>query len=139
MRDRAAAPWTRSGDERLIVRFQLLFSIVAALNWTAELVADPVENVRSRQTEPIAIRGGVMLLPLEASSGSDHWPQSIDLHTADGDTIRGDVIWIHRVPARLEHRWPDDPRGLGIRIVTADDDVRTVSPLLGEGPHLAAR
>jgi hypothetical protein len=123
----------------LIVRLQLLFSIVAALTWTAELLADPVENVRSRQTEPIAIRGGVMLLPLEASSGSDHWPRSTELYTADGDTIRGDVIWIHRVPARLDRRWTDDPRGLGIRMVAPEDDVRTISPLLGEGPHLAAR
>lgn len=139
MRAGAAAPRPRRGGEGLTVRLRLLVACLAALAWNGELTAEPVQNIRSRMTEPTAIRGGVLMIPLEADKGTDHWPASIDLLTADGGAISGMVIWIHPVPLTHERHWTDDPRGLGIRIVTPEDDLLTVNPFQGEGPHLVAR
>jgi hypothetical protein len=79
------------------------------------------------------------MVPLEASEGTSQWPQSLQIRTADGATFDGMVVWIHLVSATHERRWTDDPRGLGIRLVTPEDDLDRVNPMLGEGPHLVAR
>jgi hypothetical protein len=99
-------------------------------------VAQPVEGIRSRITQPIAPRGGIMMLPLEADDGTDNWPASIDIHTADEGMLSGTVAWIHAVSPGSDRHWTEDPRSLAIRAVQPSDDIARANLQAGEGPYL---
>jgi hypothetical protein len=110
-------------------------SAAVVLGWGPPIGAEPVQGVRCRVTEPIAVRGGVLMVPLEARRGGDGWPQGLELVPVVGDPISGVVVWIH--PATPPHRrWTDDPRGLAVRMIEPADD----TSLVGTGsPYLLAR
>src|SRR5690349_2601049 len=85
-------------------------------------LADPVKNVRSRVEQPLAIRGGVLMLSLMADKPGDHWPDTLELTLADQSRLMAQVIWIDAAPPPMERQWTDDPRGLKIRAVRPTDD-----------------
>ena len=53
--------------------------------------ADQVSGIRVQMSNPIALRGGVMLVPLTAEAHGDHWPGTIRLTLEDGRNIDGTV------------------------------------------------
>jgi hypothetical protein len=98
--------------------------------------AGPVQGVRTETAEPIAVRGGVLMMPLVADSAGDRWPTSLKLVMADGRRITGVVAWIQAAPPATRHRWADDPRGLRVRRIERTDD----TSVAGSGaPYLLAR
>jgi hypothetical protein len=98
--------------------------------------AEPVQGVRCRITEPIAVRGGVLMVPLEAERDGDGWPQTLDLVPIGGDPNRGVVAWVHPATPSIGRRWTDDPRGLAVRMIEPTDD----TSVSGTGsPYLLAR
>jgi len=98
---------------------------------------DAVRGILALTEEPIAPRGGVLMLPLGAQHHGENWPATIPLIFADGATIEGTVVWIYareRDPAR-PRRWTGDPSGLAVRPIAPGDDSTA-----GEGaPYLLAR
>jgi hypothetical protein len=107
-----------------------------ALGWGAPAVGEPVQGVRCRVTEPIAVRGGVLMVPLEARRGGDGWPQGMELSPIGGDPIAGVVAWIHPATPPEGRRWTDDPRSLAVRRIEPTDD----TSVSGAGsPYLLAR
>jgi hypothetical protein len=98
--------------------------------------AEPVQGVRCRITEPIAVRGGVLMVPLEAERDGDGWPQTLDLVPIGGDPNPGVVAWVHPAAPSAGRRWTDDPRGLAVRMIEPTDD----TSVGGTGsPYLLAR
>lgn len=57
--------------------------------------ADPLASLPPEQTfattdvQPIAVRGGVMLLPMARRSAAEAWPATMQLTLGDGRTLRG--------------------------------------------------
>jgi hypothetical protein len=108
-------------------------SAALALGWCPAAGADPAEGVRCRVTEPIAVRGGVLMVPLEARRDGDGWPSTLELTPVGRDPIAGVVAWVHPVAPRWGRRWTDDPRGLAVRMIEPADDTSaagTGSPFL---------
>ena len=98
--------------------------------------AETVQGVRCRITEPIAVRGGVLMVPLEAERAGDGWPQTLDLVPIGGDPNPGVVAWVHPATPSVGRRWTDDPRGLAVRMIEPTDDTSAG----GTGsPYLLAR
>jgi hypothetical protein len=111
-------------------------SAAIVLGWGPPTGAEPVEAVRCRITEPIAVRGGVLMVPLEARRGGDGWPRTLELTPVGGDPIAGVVAWVHPATPSLSRRWTDDPRGLAVRTIEPADD----TSVAGTGsPYLLAR
>ena len=94
-----------------------------------------VSRIRSRIAEPIAIRGGVLMVPLAAARPGDHWPRTITLTLSGGRRVEGLVAWVETA-ARGPGGWADDPRGLVVRSIDPADD--TSRPGSG-APYLLAR
>ncbi|MHC4786649.1 MAG: hypothetical protein ACYTE6_11870 [Planctomycetota bacterium] len=106
------------------------------IGWGPPVGAEPVQGVRCRVTEPIAVRGGVLMVPLEARRGGDGWPQGLELSPVGGGPIAGVVAWIHPAPPPEGRRWTDDPRSLAVRRIEPTDD----TSVTGTGsPYLLAR
>jgi hypothetical protein len=111
-------------------------SAATMMAWVPPVGADPVQKVRCRDTEPIAVRGGVLMAPLEAGRDGDGWPQTLELVPVGGDPIAAIVAWIHAATPTRDRQWAEDPRGLAVRAVQPADD----SSVPGSGaPYLLAR
>ncbi|MHC4100482.1 MAG: hypothetical protein ACYTAU_15755 [Planctomycetota bacterium] len=111
-------------------------SAAIVLGWGPCARAEPVQGVRCRITEPIAVRGGVLMVPLEAQRDGDGWPQTLDLAPIESEPIPGVVAWVHAAAPTVGRRWTDDPRGLAVRLITPVDD----TSVEGAGsPYLLAR
>lgn len=85
---------------------------------------------------PVAIRGGVLMLPLTAQQPGTNWPAELQLQLDDGRTIGGRVAWIEPVSPPAVRRWTDDPRHVVVRAVQPSDD--SAQPSSGS-PVLLAR
>ena len=94
-----------------------------------------VSGIRSRIAEPIAIRGGVLMVPLAADRPGDQWPRTMTLTLSGGRRVEGLVAWVETA-ARGPSGWADDPRGLAVRSIDPADD--TSQPGSGT-PYLLAR
>ena len=117
-------------------RRDLGFTTVAYLFLaTASVSADPVRGIRSAVIEPIAIRGGVLMVPLTAQRPGDGWPERLTLTLADQRRVEGEVVWVHPIPVPMRRHWTEDPRRLGVRRIQPTDDTS-----VGEGgaPYLLA-
>jgi hypothetical protein len=98
--------------------------------------AQAVRGIRAADTNPIAPRGGVMMLQLAADRPGDAWPGSLALMMHDGTPLEGVVAWIAPVEVERERHWTDDLRGLEVRAVEPGDDNRDT----GSGaPYLLVR
>ena len=84
--------------------------------------AQAVGGVQAAVTEPIAPRGGVLMVPLGARQPGRDWPATIQLSLADGRRIDGVVAWVHAAPPANPPRWTDDPRRLAVRGIEPGDD-----------------
>src|SRR6266850_7423178 len=111
---------------RLAHVWQICSLALASLVLNAPVAADPVKGIRSRNEQPLAIRGGVLLLPLVADKPGDHWPATVELTLADRTKIQGQIAWMTSAPPRADRRWTDDPRGLTIRAIQPEDDSTSV-------------
>jgi hypothetical protein len=122
-----------------------LFTAAALLGlaWiSAAAHAVSVRGIRSRVEQPLALRNGIMLLPLTAERAGDHWPSATELTLLSGPrsrvTLKGEIAWIEfqSTLAPLRRRWTDDPRNLRIRAIQPDDDSSSADPVAGTGPYL---
>lgn len=120
--------------QRQCVRWLCAASVALSLGLPA--AAQAVRNVQSRLTQPIALRGGIMLLPLTAERHGNRWPEQLPLRTADGRTLTGHVAWMHAAPPRVERQWTDDPRSLLVRAIHPDDNSADVADQAALGPYL---
>jgi hypothetical protein len=111
-------------------------SAAVVLGWGTGVAAEAVQGIRCRITEPIAVRGGVLMLPLEARQDGDGWPQTLELTPIGGEPISGVVAWVHPATPSAGRRWTDDPRGLAVRMIEPTDD----TSVAGTGsPYLLVR
>ncbi len=90
----------------------------AALAVTAPAAAQLVPHV----TDPIAVRGGVLLVPLEGTAPAAGWPTGATLRLEDGRTVDGVIAWLSAAPAESAPAWTDDPRELAVRPILPGDD-----------------
>lgn len=60
---------------------------------------DPQQKIATTMTQPVAVRGSVLLLPIVRRSAQVEWPTSIELRLGDGRKLVGRV-------ARIESREP---------------------------------
>src|SRR5436190_11353486 len=125
----------RRGRDRML----LVVALITPLTMHSRSSADSVKNVRSRIEQPLAIHGGVLLLPLVADKPGNNWPQSIELTLPDHQVIEAQVAWIAESSPRVIRRWTDDSRNLTIRAVQPEDDTSTIDTTGGIGPYLLAR
>ncbi len=88
----------------------------------APVAADPVRGIRSAVIEPIAVRGGVLMVPLTAQRPGDGWPEQLTLVLADRRRVEGPVVWVHPIPVPMRRHWTEDPRRLGVRRIEPTDD-----------------
>ncbi len=111
---------------RLFVASCVLLTQVAA--------AEPMRGPSIAATDPIAVRGGVLMVPLLAERAGTGWPRVLELRADDGARIQGVVAWVYaRLPDR-DPAWTADPRGLAVRAIQPDDDTAA-----GDGaPYLIA-
>jgi hypothetical protein len=94
--------------------------VVAAL--TAATAGDPVRGIRSAVVDPSAVRGGVLMVPLQAQRPGDRWPATITVQFDDGRKIQGTVAWLQPAPIEPDAGWTVDPGGLVVRPVEPADD-----------------
>lgn len=123
---------------------KLVCTAFAVFIQSAHVAAEPVRGIMSKNTQPVAPRGGVLMIPLSAEQHGTNWPATIELIATGANppkVLTGFVAWMVASPAphSADRRWTADPRGLRIRDIQPEDDSTTVAgdPLLG--PYLLAR
>lgn len=114
-------------------------ALISAAAACADAAAQQVRGIQARFTQPIAPRGGVLMLALTADRHGSRWPETLELRASDGQVITGHVAWIHPAPPRRSRQWTDDPRWLLIRGVRPDDDSAAVANDPVMGPYLLAQ
>lgn len=108
---------------------------VVVLLLSGAVGAEPMLGPRAAVVDPVAVRGGVLVVPLTAQRPGDGWPRTLELRLADGRVLEGVVAWVHpETPGRPRH-WTIDPRGLAVRAIRPEDD--SSDPRRG-APHLLA-
>jgi len=107
--------------------------LAAVLMRSAPAQAEPVRGIQPAARTPIAIRGGVLMIPLVAQQPGTNWPDALQLTTAEGRVIDGQVAWIESVEPPLVRRWTDDPRHVAVRAVRPDDDSSASARLANDG------
>ena len=98
-----------------------MFFLIAC--FVQHVYAIPVESINAKHNSPIAPQGGVMLVQLFSDEVGSNWPESIDVHFADGTVRRGVVGWMEKNPAHAS--WTKNP--FRIRPVKQSDAHETVS------------
>ncbi|HVP74214.1 MAG TPA: hypothetical protein VMS30_10780 [Phycisphaerales bacterium] len=118
--------------------FTICLLLVLALGQSS--MAESVDGVRPAVMNPIAPRGGVMMIPLTAERAGDNWPRTLDVELTDGSKLVADVAWVHLHRDLSLAGWTTDPRRLAIRAVErADDTSVSIDSAAGEGPYLLVR
>lgn len=84
--------------------------------------AASVKGIRSTISNPIAVRGGVLLLPLTARKHGANWPSTLKITFSNGNKLDGQIIWIHSDKTTKFRHWTIDPRGVAVRKITSSDD-----------------
>lgn len=106
---------------------------------SGQALAGRVYGIRTPMLEPIAINGGVLMLPLHADTPGDHWPATYSLRLSNGRHLDGRVVWIDTDNRFAPTRWTDDPRGLAVRPICPTDDSAGLDANSSLGPFLVAR
>jgi hypothetical protein len=99
--------------------------------------AGPVRGIELGAGDAIAVRGGVLMVPLVAQQPGDRWPARLELRLDDGRTLEGLVAWVEPSAAPRRARWTDDSRPLAVRPIAPADD--TAAGGGGGAPVLLAR
>ncbi|MHC4990351.1 MAG: hypothetical protein ACYTGC_05160 [Planctomycetota bacterium] len=115
------------------LRSSLIATLLIAIAWPESTLA--ADRVRSVVERPVAVRGGVLMLPLTKDRPGD-WPSTVRLVLDGGRRLEGHVAWVHAVERGPSSGWTEDPRGLAVRAVRSDDGVGNGAP---GAPYLLAR
>ena len=65
--------------------------VVFCVFLTQGAAAKPMRGPSIAATDPIAVRGGVLMVPLLAERAGTDWPASLELRAQDGERIQGIV------------------------------------------------
>lgn len=84
--------------------------------------ADEVDGIFCRQTEPLVVRGGVIMLELQAERPGDSWPREITIRFEQSGTVEGAVIWRYAEAEPLRVHWTTPPIALTVREIMPEDD-----------------
>ena len=96
--------------------------LAALLCFPRAVDAASVNGIRSTISNPIVVRGGVLLLPLTARKHGNNWPSSLKVVLSDARKLDGQIIWIHRDTSDSFRHWTVDPRGVEVREIKESDD-----------------
>lgn len=108
-------------------------ALAAALFAALIAGAVPVAGIGPAAVRPVILRGGVLVLPLNATQPGDRWPSTVSLRFEDGESVDAAVAWVHAAPAPTARRWTDDPSELAVRAIASTDD--TANPPDGGAPY----
>ncbi len=101
--------------------------------FAVEAGAAPMHGPRCAVPNPLAVRGGVLMVPLVADRPGSDWPRTLVLIADDGRRLPGTVAWVHPQRADDAAGWTSDPRGLAVRRIEPSDDTNVES---GSRPFL---
>lgn len=96
----------------------------------------PEQTFATTQVQPIALRGGVMLLPLVRRDPSQRWPETMQLTLGDGRTLRGATAVVRPRARPAVTHWTTPVVGMGAdpaAQATAAEDVVLLVPLPPDG------
>jgi len=96
----------------------------------------PEQLLAATQVQPVAVRGGVMLLPMARRGTTVPWPESVNLALGDGRTLRGMTAVVRpRARAAASH-WTTPLVSVGadpVSQATPSDEVVLLVPLPPDG------
>jgi len=96
----------------------------------------PEQSFATTDVQPIAVRGGVMLLPMARRDTSLPWPDTMQLTLGDGRTLRGTTAVVRPRARRVATHWTTPLVGMGADAAeqaTAAEDVVLLVPLPPDG------
>ena len=88
------------------------------------VICVPVDGIEARQSNPVAPRGGVMMVQLFCQDQGDNWPSTLEVTFEDGRIKTGMVGWIERNTNDSE--WTSNPSR--IRSVQSEDSTLSIDP-----------
>ena len=90
------------------------------------------QDIATTVVNPIAVRGGVLLLPLVRRSAEVAWPITIELTMGDGRSLSGKVV---RIVARdgSHAKWTAPARVVGTGPPEGDGEIALLAPLPTDG------
>ena len=90
------------------------------------------QRIVARETQPVAVRGGVLMVPVALQSESGSWPAAVAIRMADGRTIEGRTASIEpRVGSSTG--WTAIRNGAGTTAPQNGKPVVLLAPLPGDG------
>ena len=109
--------------------------VLSCVYWCfpVEAGAGPMHGPRCAVPDPLAVRGGVLMVPLVADRPGSDWPRTLVLIADDGRRLPGIVSWVHPQTGDAAAGWTSDPRGLAVRRIEPSDDTNVES---GSRPFL---
>ena len=84
----------------------------------------PVDGIEARQSNPVAPRGGVMMVQLFCQELGDNWPSTLDVTFEDGRVGTGMVGWIEK--NTNDAAWTSNPSR--IRSIQPEDTTLRIDP-----------
>ncbi len=96
--------------------------IVLAIFAGRAVWADTVRGMFVAIDHPIAVRGGTLLIPLDANEPGTGWPATIPITLSDGTSLEGDVIWMYSDGKPASIHWTSEIMGLTVRPIEPSDD-----------------
>jgi hypothetical protein len=96
----------------------------------------PEQLVATTDVQPIAVRGGVMLLPMARRDTSRAWPETMQLTLGDGRTLRGTTAVVRPRARKAATHWTTPLISVGAdpaSEATAAEDVVLLVPLPPDG------
>lgn len=104
---------------------------------TDPLVSLPPEQAfATTDVQPVAVRGGVMLLPMARRDSASAWPETMSLTLGDGRTLRGFTAVVRPRPRSSASHWTTPVVGMGADpaiLATAAEDVVLLVALPPDG------
>ncbi|MSR70225.1 MAG: hypothetical protein EXS17_07765 [Phycisphaerales bacterium] len=90
------------------------------------------QNIAATITTPIAVRGGVLLVPLVRRSAQVAWPATVDLRLDDGRRIVGQIAKLvsHDV---VRPQWTSPQQMIATAAAVGDSDIVLLAPLPTDG------
>lgn len=127
------SPKRSIGVVMLLVRFAaIVFVMLCAIASYSDACAQGAFGLRLLNDEPLAPRGGVMMLELGAQRNGPEWPASLDVMFESGQLVTGRICWLYRTGRADAMDWTTPVDGLSVRgIEPADDSAANLGrPLL---------
>lgn len=90
------------------------------------------QNIASTIETPIAVRGGVLLVPLVRRSPDVAWPTSVDLHLSDGRRIVGQIAKLESREV-LRPQWTSPQLMIATAPAVGESDIVLLAPLPADG------